>query len=60
MDLLKRLENYRLEKKITQQKLADKLGVSFSTVNRWLNVNSKPNKIQSYHIAKLLTRKSRK
>ena len=60
MDLLKRLENYRLEKKITQQKLADKLGVSFSTVNRWLNGKSKPNKIQNYHIAKLLTRKSRK
>ena len=60
MDLLKRLENYRLEKKITQQKLADKLGVSFSTVNRWLNGKSKPNKIQNYHIAKLLKRKSRK
>ena len=60
MDLLKRLENYRLENKITQQELADKLGVSFSTVNRWLNGKSKPNKIQNYHIAKLLKRKSRK
>lgn len=60
MELLKRLENYRLENKITQQELADKLGVSFSTVNRWLNCKSIPNKIQSYHIAKLLKRKSRK
>lgn len=54
MDLIKRLENYRLENKIPQEELAQKLGVSFSTVNRWLNKKSKPNKIQSYHIEKLL------
>jgi len=54
MDLVKRLENYRLENKIPQEELAQKLGVAFSTVNRWLNRKSKPNKIQSYHIAKLL------
>lgn len=54
MDLLQKLEQYRLENKISQEKLADKLGVSFSTVNRWLNGHSKPNKIQSYHIQKLL------
>ena len=54
MDLIKRFEIYRLENKIPQEKLAEKLGVAFSTVNRWLNDKAKPNKIQSYHIEKLL------
>lgn len=53
-DLVKKLEEYRLEKKIPQQDLANKLGVAFSTVNRWFNGKSKPNKIQSYHVEKLL------
>lgn len=54
MDLIKKLENYRLENKITQEKLAEKLGVAFATVNRWFTGKTKPNKIQSYHIEKLL------
>ena len=54
MDIIKRLERYRLENRISQEDLADTLGVSFSTVNRWLNGKSKPNKIQTYHIEKLL------
>ena len=37
MDIIKRLEAYRLENKISQQALAAKLDISFSTVNRWLN-----------------------
>lgn len=54
MNLIQKLETYRLENKIPQQDLAEKIGVAFSTVNRWLNGKSKPNKIQSYHIEKLL------
>ncbi len=54
MDIVKRLEAYRLEHKIPQEKLAEKLGVAFSTVNRWFNGKSRPNKIQQYHIEKLL------
>ena len=54
MDLIKRLEIYRLENKIPQEDLAKRLGVAFSTVNRWINGKAKPNKIQSYHIQKLL------
>jgi len=54
MGLIKQLEAYRLENKIPQQELAKRLGVAFSTVNRWLNGKSKPSKIQSYHIEKLL------
>lgn len=57
MDIIKRLEIYRLENKISQENLAEKLGVAFSTVNRWINGKSKPNKIQSYHIEKLLKRR---
>jgi len=57
MDLIKKLEEYRLENKIPQQALAKMLDVSFSTVNRWLNGKSKPNKIQSYHIEKLIKKK---
>lgn len=59
VDIIKRLEAYRLEKKIPQEDLAKKLGVAFSTVNRWLNRKTKPSKIQQYHIEKLLERKKR-
>ncbi len=54
MDNIKRLETFRLENKISQEDLAAKLGVAFSTINRWLNGKTKPNKIQTYHIEKLL------
>lgn len=57
MDLIDRLETYRLENKITQQELAKSLGVAFTTINRWLNRHIRPNKIQSYHIKKLIDRK---
>lgn len=53
-DLIKQLENYRLENKISQEELAVKLDVVFSTVNRWLNYKARPNKIQSFHIEKLI------
>lgn len=53
-DLIKKLEQYRLENRITQQELAQKIGVNFSTVSRWLNDKTKPNKIQQYHIEKFL------
>ena len=53
-DLIKKLEQYRLENRITQQELAEKIGVNFSTISRWLNDKTKPNKIQQYHIEKFL------
>jgi len=52
--MIDRLEQYRLEHKITQQELAKKLGVAFTTVNRWLNRRITPSKIQSFHIGKLI------
>ena len=60
MNLIERLEKFRLENKIPQQELAEKLGVAFSTVNRWLNGKAKPSKIQSYHIEKLIRTKNKK
>ncbi len=54
MDIVAKLETYRLEQRISQEALADKLGVAFSTVNRWFNRKSSPNKIQTHHIKKLL------
>ena len=53
-EIMKELEEYRLENRISQEQLAEMLGVHFSTVNRWLNGHQKPNKIQTYHIKKLL------
>ncbi len=35
----------RAKLKISQDKLAKELGVSFSTINRWENGNTRPNKI---------------
>ena len=53
-DILKELEKFRLENKLSQKNLAKKLGVTFATVSRWFNSRNKPNKIQTYHIKKLL------
>ena len=55
--LIEKLEEYRLENRIPQEELAKMLGVAFSTVNRWLNDKAKPNKIQTFHIKKLLQKK---
>ncbi|MFH0771439.1 MAG: helix-turn-helix transcriptional regulator [Candidatus Omnitrophota bacterium] len=57
MDIVRQLELYRLENRITQEKLAKEIGVNFSTVSRWLNRKTKPNKIQQYHIEKYLKEK---
>ena len=57
MDLIKQLEIYRLEHRITLQELADSLGVKYSTVCRWFKGTFKPNKIHEYHIKQLITSK---
>ena len=57
MDIVKKLELYRLENKITQEELAKELDVAFSTVNRWFNGRTVPSKIQQYHIEKFLNKK---
>jgi len=57
MDIIKQLELYRLENRVTQDELAKEIGVNFSTVSRWLNGKTTPNKIQQYHIEKYLKEK---
>lgn len=57
--LLQQLETYRLNNKITQEEVAEQLGVAFSTVNRWLNEKNKPSKIQQFQIKKFLKEKAR-
>jgi transcriptional regulator with XRE-family HTH domain len=59
-DLIKQLEEYRLENRISQEKLADILGVAFVTVNRWFNGRQKPSQIQVYQIKKFLAGKGPK
>lgn len=59
MEIVKQLELYRLENRVTQEELANEIGVNFSTVSRWLNGKTNPNKIQQYHIVKFLKGKSR-
>ena len=59
-DLIGRLEEYRLENRISQVKLAEMLQVTHATVSRWLNGHAEPNKIQTYHIKKLLSMKGKK
>ena len=54
MQIVKQLENYRLENRISLQKIAEDIGVSFSTVSRWFSGKTKPGKIQQYHIEKYL------
>lgn len=55
-DLIKQLELYRLENRITQVELANDIGVNFSTISRWLNGKTRPNKIQQYHLEKFLAK----
>jgi len=57
--LVRELEVYRLKNRIPQEVLAQKIGVAFSTVNRWINGKTKPNKTQRYHIEKLVGAKKR-
>jgi transcriptional regulator with XRE-family HTH domain len=59
-ELIARLERFRLEHRITQTELGEMLGVKFVTVSRWLNGHHMPNKIQTYHIEKLLAQKGKK
>lgn len=53
-NIIDKLEEYRLKNRITQEKLAELLGVSFVSVNRWLNGHAKPQKLQVYQIEQLL------
>ena len=57
MRIIRDLEHYRLEHRLTYAKLAEKLGVHLVTVQRWASGTIKPGKIHEYQIKKLLGRK---
>ena len=59
-DMIEKLNEYRLENKITQEELAETLEVAFVTVNRWLNGKQMPNLIQQHHIKKLISGQEKK
>lgn len=52
--LTKNLELYRLENKIPLKQLAELLDVNYTTIYRWFSNKAQPNKIQTFHIHKLL------
>lgn len=54
MTIIEQLEEFRLENKISQQEIANRLGISINAVNRWLTGKTTPNKIQAFHIKKLI------
>ena len=56
-DLLDQLEEYRLENKISQRKLAKILAAHYTTTNKWLTRDNKPNKIQERQIKKSIKTK---
>ena len=60
MDIIKRLKTYRLEHRLSQEALADKLGVAFCTLNRWERGHNRPSAIQKYHLEKFLANTKRR
>jgi putative transcriptional regulator len=44
-DIANRIRETRQNMKLTQEEFAAKLGVTFSTVNRWENGRSKPSRM---------------
>jgi SNF2 family DNA or RNA helicase len=52
-DYAERIKRLRVEIGLTQQALADRLGVSFATVNRWENKQTKPSRLYWTHLKQL-------
>ena len=44
------IKSARLQLKLTQEELAKQLGVSFATVNRWENGQTRPSKLAKQQI----------
>lgn len=58
--LVTRLESFRLENKITLKELAKNLEVNYTTIYRWFSGKTHPNKIQIFHIEKLVKKTNMK
>ncbi|WP_428049872.1 helix-turn-helix transcriptional regulator [Candidatus Avelusimicrobium caledoniensis] len=59
-NLIKQLEEYRLKNRLTQEELAQLLGVSCVSVNKWLNNHTRPQKLQVYQIEQLVKSQAEK
>ncbi|MDZ4177946.1 MAG: helix-turn-helix domain-containing protein, partial [Coriobacteriia bacterium] len=57
-DYAERIKRLRVEFGLTQQSLADRLGVSFATINRWENKQTKPSRIYWTHLKQLEVREA--
>ena len=55
LDYPKIIIDLRVKMNVSQEKLADILGVSFQSVNRWENSKSIPTKLTWVKLTKLLT-----
>ncbi len=53
-ELISQLTQYRLKNRLTQQQLAQKLGVSRMSLSRWLKGHCLPRPIPMFHIKELL------
>lgn len=53
-DYAERIKRLRVEIGITQQALADRLGVSYATVNRWENGRGKPSPLALGHVVEIV------
>lgn len=56
-DLIKRLQQYLEKNRLSHQRLARRLGVSFVTLNQWLNGHRKLRARECLQIERLLTQK---
>jgi SNF2 family DNA or RNA helicase len=54
-DFSDRIKSLRADLSLTQQALAERLGVSFATVNRWENSQSKPSQLSWHQLRQLET-----
>lgn len=52
-DLPKKIKGLRVELKLTQEQFAAKIGVTFSTVNRWENGRGEPSPLAMRRIKEL-------
>jgi DNA-binding transcriptional regulator YiaG len=55
-DLARKIRNLRSKLGLTQERFAAKVGVTFSTVNRWESGKSKPSPLAMRQIEELMKR----
>jgi transcriptional regulator with XRE-family HTH domain len=59
-DISKMIKELRVDLGLTQEQFAAKLGVTYSTINRWENKKGKPSPLAMFRIAELLKKQKRR